>query len=57
MREKGSKKGMVNHGLKGPRCTGTCPQTSGKFEGTVVSASTKLQESLIKKKEVKKQKR
>jgi len=41
---------MVNHGLKGPRCTGTCPQTSGKFEGTVVSASTKLQESLIKKK-------
>jgi len=39
MREKGSKKVMVNHGLKGPRCTGTCPQTSGKFEGTVVSAS------------------
>ena len=41
---------MVNHGLKGPRCTGSCPQTSGKVEGTVVSASTKLQESLIKKK-------
>jgi len=41
---------MVNHGLKGPRCMGSCPQTSGKVEGTVVSASTKLQESLIKKK-------
>ena len=39
MMKKVRKKRMVNHGLKGPRCTGTCPQTSGKFEGTVVSAS------------------
>ena len=21
-----------NHGLKGPRCTGVCPRTLGKFE-------------------------